>query len=371
MSLRVLYATPFWQERSGPEESLLALLRTPAFGAEIDPVVALPSRSPYVARFADAGVPTVAYEADLLQRTVNPRAVLRWGRRVAGARAEALDLAHAIRPAIAHSNMETTFGLALAARSSGVPAVHHVRSISFRNPRPAGAALLLAVRCLSEAQIAISGAVADLFPAGARPAVVENPVAPDVYGCRAGRAEGAAPLRVLALGRVSPRKHLELFVDIAAGVTQPATFRVVGPVEPGDADYAARLRARAAALGLADRLEFSGPRPASEALASADVLLNVGGNEGFCRVVAEAMAAGLAVVAKDEGATRLLVGHGRTGMLFSDLAGAITAVDALLGSRALRESLAGAARQEADRRFSGETAARAVLRVYDAVMARA
>lgn len=366
MSRKVLFATPFWQERSGPEESLLALLATPVFAAQIDPVVALPARSPYVNRFEAAGVPTVEFDADLLQRTVRPGAILRWCDGVRRARREAEALLRSIRPEVAHSNMETTFGLALAARSAKVPTVHHVRSISFGRPRPAGHALLAAVRHVSDAQIAISPAVAALFPKEHQPTVIENPVSAEIYDC-ATRENGAGEPVVLALGRVSPRKHLELFLDIAAQVNGPVTFEVVGPVDFADTTYAENLKARAKILGIGDRVQFRGSYPAADVLAGATVLLNVGGNEGFCRVVAEAMAAGVPIVAKAEGATRDLIDHGRTGLLFSDVASGASGVQELISSPGLRRALTLAAREEAGRRFAGEAAARSVLEIYEAV----
>lgn len=367
MTIRVMFATPFWQERSGPEESLLTLLATKAFATEIDPVVAIPAGSCYLPRFQAMGISTVAFEADLLQRTLSPPRIGSWIASVREARRSAADLVAAIRPDVAHSNMETTFGLALAAGSAGIPRVHHVRSVSFARPRLAGVGLLMAVGHWSEAQIAVSDAVAALFPGRRRPAVVENPVTEALLEIPF-RPEPTKRPVVLALGRISPQKHLDLFAEVAALSVTDAEFRVVGPVEDRDQDYLLSLQILAKRLGVDERLRFMPPQPAAIALADADILLNVGGSEGFCRVVAEAMTAGLPVVVREGGATRQLVDHGRTGLLFQGAVEGAAAVDRMLGNPGLRRAMAQRARSEASFRFSAERSAQAVIGVYRSVL---
>jgi glycosyltransferase involved in cell wall biosynthesis len=272
----------------------------------------------------------------------------RWLVSVRRAAEAARGIIRSVRPDLAHSNMESMLGLAIAARHAGIPHVHHVRSLSINRPAIAGRALLRFVADRSAAQIAISPAVAALFDL------------PVVH--RAGRPA------VVALGRISPRKQLDLVVDVAARSSASATFVIVGPTAPADADYEAQLRARAAERCPDGRVRFEPARDAAAVLGDADVLLHACGEEGFGRVVAEAMAAGVAVVVRRDGATGGLVDDGRTGLLFSTADEGAAAVDRLLAHPAERDAIAAAARAAAKARFSADVAAASVLAVYDRVL---
>jgi glycosyltransferase involved in cell wall biosynthesis len=364
--IRVLYATPFVAERSGPEESLLALLGSDPFRGAVEPVVALPPTSPYRPRFEAAGVATVPYEADLLQRTYSPVAGGRWLVSVRRAAEAARGIIRSVRPDLAPSNMESMLGLAIAARHAGIPHVHHVRSLSINRPAIAGRALLRFIADRSAAQIAISPEVAALFGGRGHPVVVENPVAPALFDLPVVHRSGRPA--VVALGRISPRKQLDLVIDVAARSSVPATFLIVGPTAPADAGYEAHLRARAAERCPDGRVRFEPARDAAEVLGDADVLLHACGEEGFGRVVAEAMAAGVAVVVRRDGATGGLVDDGRTGLVFSTADEGAAAVDRLLAHPGERDAIAAAARAAAAARFSSDVAAASVLAVYGRVL---
>ena len=89
--------------------------------------------------------------------------------------------------------------------------------------------------------------------------------------------------------------------------------------KPATASYVAALHRYVAELGLADAVRFGGhasdPTVAS-AYAEADVLVVTSEHEGFCVPVVEAMAAGLPVVAFDQGAVPEVLGG--AGVLVSD-----------------------------------------------------
>src|SRR5262249_35024557 len=95
-----------------------------------------------------------------------------------------------------------------------------------------------------------------------------------------------------------------------------ACFAVVGGAEaPVELEYQRRVEALVAELGLGDRVPFCGARrdmPA--AMAALDLFVLTSRNEGFGRVVGEAMAAGRPLVVTDEGAPPELVGAGRFGL---------------------------------------------------------
>ncbi len=147
----------------------------------------------------------------------------------------------------------------------------------------------------------------------------------------AGPSGGA---RWLAVGRVSPNKALEhtiaaLAVARAHGDPE-ATLQLVG--RPATDSYVAALHRYVAELGLAGAVQFAGhasDATVASAYAAADVLVVTSEHEGFCVPVVEAMAAGVPVVAFDQGAVPEVLGG--AGVLVADkdpyaLAAAITAV---------------------------------------------
>ena len=105
---------------------------------------------------------------------------------------------------------------------------------------------------------------------------------------------------VLFLGRLSPVKNLEQFLEAFARV-RPAdtTLALVGPAEP---DYETRLRAVAQRLGITGDIAFAGALYDEEklsALAAADLFVMPSLIESYGNAVAEAVAAGLPVLLTD------------------------------------------------------------------------
>ena len=86
----------------------------------------------------------------------------------------------------------------------------------------------------------------------------------------------------------------------------------------GEEGYERELRALAESLGIAERVEFRGFREdVWPELASMDVLVHASViPEPFGTVVLEGMAAGLAVIAADEGGPASVIADGETGRLF-------------------------------------------------------
>jgi glycosyltransferase involved in cell wall biosynthesis len=124
------------------------------------------------------------------------------------------------------------------------------------------------------------------------------------------RAEGAC---WLAVGRVAPNKAVEHAIT-ALAVTRrhadpAATLRVIG--RPVIDTYERALRRQVAELGLTDAVTLAGyasDAAVGDAYAWADVLVVTSEHEGFCVPVVEAMAAGLPVVAFDQGAVAEVLG---------------------------------------------------------------
>lgn len=124
----------------------------------------------------------------------------------------------------------------------------------------------------------------------------------------AARAElGAAPgARLVAgVGHMCPRKGFDLLIDAFAAAAVPASELVIvgaGPMEDA-------LRARAAALGLAERVHWAGFRDdVPRILAACDLFVLCSRNEGMANVMLEAMASGTPVVAASVSGVRAALG---------------------------------------------------------------
>jgi len=114
-------------------------------------------------------------------------------------------------------------------------------------------------------------------------------------------------LRLAWAGRLAPGKGLEPLLDaVARLVAAPPKDRRVDLVVLGDGPSRAALGTRADRLGIADRVDWRGHvaerRPYLDALAGADLFVFPSPAEGFPKVVLDAFAVGLPVLATPSGA---------------------------------------------------------------------
>lgn len=180
---------------------------------------------------------------------------------------------------------------------------------------------------------------------------------------------GAPGPRLLFVGRLVYYKGVHVLLDAARRWPGTVWIAGEGPLEP-------ELRARAAALGLADRVRFLG-RLSDDDLracyqaADAFVLPSIAKTEAFGVVQIEAMAAGLPVVS-----TRLPTGvpwvnqDGVTGFVVppGDADALGVALERLSVSGDLRQRLGTAGRERAATVFSRERMVRSFRDVVDAVV---
>jgi glycosyltransferase involved in cell wall biosynthesis len=261
--------------------------------------------------FLDASLPAGVARYRLVDR----------GRSPAGALLEIRALARVLRsfePTVVHTHGARMLALTLAARrlASGgrrppILATHHATAPE--EQRRSARILRRAdhVVCVSEAlreRMALAG-----IPR-ARMSVVYNAVEPspatDAQGAALDAELGLAGHSVVSLvGRLEAQKRPCRFVEVAAAVSErhaDARFVVVG-----DGSLRPRAQDHARALGLEQRMRFTGSRPDARAItARSSVLVFTSSWEGLSIAALEALAAGVPVVATDTDGMRELLSEG-------------------------------------------------------------
>lgn len=176
----------------------------------------------------------------------------------------------------------------------------------------------------------------------------------------------ATPI-VLTIARLDAQKGISHLLDAAAAVPD-VSFAIAG-----DGPDRGALEARAAALGLGDRVRFLGHRRDVPALlAAADLFVLPSLYEGLPLAVLEAMAAGVPVIASAIGGTDEVVRDGETGTLVppADANALAAAITRTLADRGGAMRLAAGARAFVAREYSVESMVAAVSRLYDSLLAR-
>jgi glycosyltransferase involved in cell wall biosynthesis len=313
--VRVLYLNPFSQEVSGPDESLRTLLGA-LIPLGVEAHLVLPRPGPQVPRYEALGVKVHYAPLTILKRRLGPGAAflpLQLARGVAAvariARREQIDLIH--------TNMEVVLDGSIASRLLRIPHVLHYRGNTNDDPKVVFDVLTRFWTRTAEKVFCISNATAQIFRKrglGAKVETLYNPVDVAAFASaersdEVRRQLGAGPgdLLVGTVGRIHPRKDVATFLrtgSLVAAQRPETRLVVVGPAEaPEERAYEAELRGLARSLGIADRLVWAGARrDMPRVLKALDVFVLCSRNEGFGRVVAEALASSLPVVATRQGA---------------------------------------------------------------------
>ncbi len=187
-------------------------------------------------------------------------------------------------------------------------------------------------------------------------------------GCEGGRRR-AEPLRILAVGRLVPKKGFDDLLDALHLLKTKG--REVHLDLAGEGELAAHLAGRVAQLGLARQVNLLGPRTQSEVrdlLSQADLfaapcrIADDGNMDGLPTVVLEAMATGTPVVATAVTGLPEAIHDGDTGILLTpgDVTGLAEAIEDVDEGRVNGPALARAARTLIEEEFD---AARQALRL--------
>ncbi len=126
------------------------------------------------------------------------------------------------------------------------------------------------------------------------------------------------------IANLVPWKRHDLFIEAAILLRdfcdaegRPINWIIAGSDLFGEhADYVASLKKRIDDAGLADRFVWLEGRRAAEILPLLDLLVHPTAEEPFGRVICEAMAAGVPIVACDSAGPGSILSDGKTGFLF-------------------------------------------------------
>jgi glycosyltransferase involved in cell wall biosynthesis len=280
-----------------------------------------------------------------------------------------------LAPDVVHTNsLKAGVYGSIAAKAAGIPLVWHVRDRIADDyiPRAAVHLVRALIRNLADGVVANSTATLETLPPATRgPLSWVIPGSVELSPYPAPTPSGPATFGML--GRIAPWKGQDLFLRAFAAAFPDGRQRavLVGSAMFGEEGYEHELHALASSLGIAERVEFRGFREDVWAeLASLDVLVHASViPEPFGTVVLEGMAAGLAVIAADEGGPASVIADGRTGCLFRsrEVGSLCAAMRALSEDPRKRERLGSTAREALADYHPAAVAAR-LEQVYVAVL---
>jgi len=311
--------------------------------------------------------------AGLLHLMSNTWTGLRLSLKVRGA------LRHTSAQLVHTNSLKTHFIGGLAARLARLPLIWHVRDLLAENE---GYHLLRRAACLLRPHvIAISEAVAEQF-AGlpVEVTVIPNGISldkfyPDLPSLRLRSELGlTADDRVLlVVSRLTPWKgHMTLLEAVARLADRWPRLKlvVVGEVAFWEAGYEQQLKQRAAELGLAEQVIWTGFRSdVPELLRLCDIFVLPSVREPFGRVIIEAMATGRPVVATDSGGVPEIVVDGQTGLLVppEDAQSLMGAIETLLADSQCAQQMGAEGLARTRQLFSTDRVAQQVQRLYQRI----
>jgi glycosyltransferase involved in cell wall biosynthesis len=176
----------------------------------------------------------------------------------------------------------------------------------------------------------------------------------------------SSPPLVGCAARLEDQKGIDLLLSAVAEVPGCRLALV------GDGERRGELERQAEQLGIAERVSFEGwLDDAGEAIASFDVFALASRDEAFPLTIVEAMLSGTPVIATDVGSVAEAVVDDVTGLLVEpgDVAALVVALRRMLGDAELRDRLAVAAREGAERRYTDVAMAEGYQRVWRSILA--
>lgn len=375
---RVLFVDHVDRILGGAEINLVELLSAQALGDRWQTACACPPHGPLGRALARHSIRMLPFESPtalarhrVVGRRFSLRATLQAWRALSTAVARLTPLIVSFRPDVVVScTNKDHFVCAAACRRHGSASVWWVNDLLTPDFFPLLARRAFARRARGGARrlVAVSGAVARSLEALRLPAerivTIPNGIPLDRYRGLA-REEARrilglplSGLYVGCIGRFTPWKGQRLFLEIARELLQQgatARFVLVGAAFNEDQAFEAQLRAEAGQGLLRDHVHFL---PFQDdivpALSALDILAHTAIRpEPFGRVLVEAMAVGVPVIAANAGGVPEIVTDGVDGALAppGDCAGFASGLRRLLVAPEQRERMARRGRETVERRF--------------------
>jgi glycosyltransferase involved in cell wall biosynthesis len=263
-----------------------------------------------------------------------------------------------------------------AARLAGLPVVWNIRDrIAADYLPPAAAHLVRAVaRHVPHRIVANSHATLQtLGRAAVNGRVIASPIRSAAGSGRRWRNAPEEPLRVGMIGRLAPWKGQDIFLNAFAMAFPHGQHHgvIVGESLFGEDEYGESLITLARELGIDTRVEFRGFRDDVDGeLARMDIAVHASIlPEPFGRVVVEAMAAAVPVIAANAGGPAEIISAGVDGLLYppGDIEALADGLRRLAHDPGLRERLRTAGRERA-RDFAPDRVASEFMVVYKDLM---
>lgn len=360
-------------ELGGAEHSLCLLIRHLDFSTW-EPHVACPAGA-LAERVRDAGA--IVHSTPSLTRLRSPFGAWRIARGVASLHA----VASKARAALICSNtVRASVYAAVTARAAGLPHVWYVRDM------PPAAAYAQFLASASRATIAVSGAVAARLPSRAAARVIPNGV--DAAAFAPARAESFAARRralgvpvdvplISHVARLVPWKGQRAVIDAIERLAadSPTLHAVIagGNILGSDERYVRELERRVTDAGLGRRVRLLGHIDnVADLLSVTDVVVHASDDEPFGRILIEAGAASVPVVAYDSGAASEIVVDGRTGLLVAPNPQALAAgLERLFGDDGLGRAMGARAHEHVVSHYDARGCSCAVEEVFREILPQA
>lgn len=290
-------------------------------------------------------------------------------------------------PEVVHTQLEFAAVLGIpAARRLGLPTVATLHTLDAPPPRSRLAlhfrlmawALRRARRVIAVSEITRRHYLERARLRPERVVTIYNGIDPTAFQAGPGvgeeaRAELAIPPDAPVLATVAVQREPKGIQHMLAALPAvAAAFPTVRYLLVGDGPHRPALEQQARELGLADRVVFAGAREdVPRLLAAADIFVLPSLTEALPTVVAEAMAAGLPIVATTVGGIPEMVRHGEAALLVppSDPEALAAAVLRLLANPRQASAMGRSGRRLVAERFDIRTQARALADDYRALAA--
>jgi glycosyltransferase involved in cell wall biosynthesis len=371
-------------------ERVLAMILTRMNREQFNPVVVCPA-GPMADLANSLDVPCETVAPLTARFTWRADLVLRYVASFARVIREVRNRVVKIQPDIIHAN-SIRAGLVMTFATAGldVPVVWHAHDILPRHPFSFAIRLVTFLSARTHV-LAVSQAVANRFnPSFSRSAGTGNPVnvvrnAVDLTRFRQSPEDREAIRKEFGLndpqplvgivGQLTQRKGqlgvIHAFAQVLKQFPDAALLIVGEPLFNHDHDYKQSLAEATSALGIYERISFTGARKdISAVMQSLDVLVVNSWEEPFALVVLEGLASEIAVVATAVGGTPEMITHRENGWLVparNDHALA-EGIATLLGDPRLRQNLAKAGRREVTAHYSAERYIRDIHNFYRQIL---